>query len=354
MPRFAFVDALRGMAILMVMGVHTLSGMTSGTAQLVVSQGARGVQLFFVASALTLCMSWQARDDGTHAFYVRRLFRIAPMFWLALVFYIWRDGLAPNMYAPDGPRFSDVVLTAFFLHGLSPTAINSIVPGSWSVADEMLFYALFPFVVPWLLKRPAWLTLALIPVSMYLARWVGLSASHHMRLLSANPDHDYVIAGYFNLWLPSMTPVFLTGVFVFRIMELMKPPENVARCGLVLCIVAMVAFALGDQGNSLITRYGAVFGVFALCLAAAPTRLLVNPVMVWIGKVSYSAYLIHFAVLPLVPANAGPAASYGFVVAVTVALASAAYFLIEKPFMRLGHRIAMGTPKTAVLRQQIA
>ena len=40
-------------------------------------------------------MSWHARSDGTYPFYIRRLFRIAPMFWLAIPFYIMIQWWSP-------------------------------------------------------------------------------------------------------------------------------------------------------------------------------------------------------------------------------------------------------------------
>ena len=60
------------------------------------TSGRYGVQLFFVASALTLMLSWHARSDGALPFYIRRVFRIAPMFWLAIPFYSIIFGLGPR------------------------------------------------------------------------------------------------------------------------------------------------------------------------------------------------------------------------------------------------------------------
>ncbi len=55
---YGYIDALHGDAILPVMGTHAsqvaVGGMGQGT---LVNRGARGVQRFFVASALTLTMS---------------------------------------------------------------------------------------------------------------------------------------------------------------------------------------------------------------------------------------------------------------------------------------------------------
>src|SRR5579864_4198724 len=100
--RYGYIDAVRGYAILLVMAVHTSQVFSNLPAPIamVLAQGARGVQLFFVASALTLCMSWTARDESIGSFYARRFFRIAPMFWLAIVFFVWLGGTGPRLFAP--------------------------------------------------------------------------------------------------------------------------------------------------------------------------------------------------------------------------------------------------------------
>ena len=78
--RFRYIDAIRGYAILMVIAVHTSHYFSELSAPLatITAQGARGVQLFFVVSALSLCFSWTARKESAGAFYARRFFRIAP------------------------------------------------------------------------------------------------------------------------------------------------------------------------------------------------------------------------------------------------------------------------------------
>jgi exopolysaccharide production protein ExoZ len=81
--RLAWIDALRGYAIIGVLAVH-VGGVT---------EGARGVQLFFVASAIALLHSWHTHKDSVRRFYTRRLFRIAPMFWLAIPTFFWLSTL---------------------------------------------------------------------------------------------------------------------------------------------------------------------------------------------------------------------------------------------------------------------
>jgi peptidoglycan/LPS O-acetylase OafA/YrhL len=87
-------------------------------------------------------------------------------------------------------------------------------------------------------------------------------------------------------------------------------------------------------------QYGFLFALFALGLMHWQPRALVNPVIGWIGKVSYSGYLIHLGLIAAVPI---PHATYrealAIVISATVALSTVTYFLVEEPFNRLGRRL---------------
>ena len=216
MRRFSYIDALRGYAILMVIAVHTSQVFPDLPKSLstILNQGARGVQLFFVTSALTLSMSWVSRKESALAFYSRRFFRIAPMFWLAIPFFVWLDGTGRTLYAPEGIGVRHIAMTAMFVHGLWPDTITSVVPGGWSVADEVIFYALFPVMVPALLQA-SWRSLIIV---MVIAVVLGAQVS---RLLDGFsdllPTSAQGVAGeYFSLWFPRQLPCFIFGVALFK------------------------------------------------------------------------------------------------------------------------------------------
>ena len=92
---FGFVDSLRGIALLGVLLVHTGQRVTGLPAfvDAATNFGSYGVHLFFVASAFTLFSSLKQRSPSerrpTLNYFLRRLFRIAPPFWLAVLFYVW-------------------------------------------------------------------------------------------------------------------------------------------------------------------------------------------------------------------------------------------------------------------------
>jgi peptidoglycan/LPS O-acetylase OafA/YrhL len=350
LKRYDYIDAVRGFAILLVIAVHTsqyFNDLPSAVAAYA-SQGARGVQLFFVASALTLCLSWETRDDGAVPFYIRRLFRIAPMFWLAIIFFVAAEGIAPRAYAPADIGMRHIAMTATFTHGLLPDTINSVVPGGWSVADEAIFYAIFPFAVPALI-RASWGTFGIV------LAFAIIGSAQLSRLLDHFsyflPEQFSSVAGvYFDLWFPRQLPCFLFGVMLFRLARerrfLSVPHARLLGGSAILLLLALpllqgtkYVFMLGLQ-----TTFGIMFSVFVYALMQRAASPLVNRVTIWVGKVSYSAYFVHFALIRFI-AEFRPtgipgldfAITYAFIVTATVLISSVTYLLIEKPMIKIGN-----------------
>jgi peptidoglycan/LPS O-acetylase OafA/YrhL len=342
--RYAYIDALRGYAILMVIAVHSTAYFADLPFEVLANQGARGVQLFFVVSALTLCMSWKARNDGALPFYVRRFFRIAPMFYLAILFFLWARGFGPNEYAPDGLGLRHVLMAATFTHGLMPDTITSVVPGSWSIADEMMFYALFPLLVVGLNRvRFSTAAVAAIVIS-YLCFLIQQPAYHYVANMT-DPAWRAAWANFTFLWFVQQLPCFLFGMLAFKwTVEGGTVPSP--RTLVALSLVAMVLLAffptppyVGRLG--LPAQYGFLFALFALGLMHWSPWFLVNPVIGWIGKVSFSAYLVHFAAMSTLPIpHANYAEAFVSLAAITTALSSITYFCVEQPFTQLGRRVA--------------
>jgi len=100
--RVPFLDALRGLAAIWVVVVH-VAMLPSPRLQvapfldLFVVNGTMGVDLFFVVSAFSLCLSMPVHDREVRpmlGFALRRFFRIAPLFYLMiLVMCIHRGGM---------------------------------------------------------------------------------------------------------------------------------------------------------------------------------------------------------------------------------------------------------------------
>src|SRR6185369_10001679 len=108
-----FIDSLRGIAIIGVLVIHCGQvGIInySGFFQSIILNGAIGVQLFFVASAFTIFLTYSNRYNKETApvgnFFIRRFFRIAPMYYFGIIYFLWQDGFGVRYWLGDAPSVS--------------------------------------------------------------------------------------------------------------------------------------------------------------------------------------------------------------------------------------------------------
>ncbi|MFH0997434.1 MAG: acyltransferase [Pseudomonadota bacterium] len=360
--KYAFIDALRGLAILGVILVHSSQSVAPSNAKLLwfMREGARGVQLFFVTSALTLCMSWMNRSSHENFpirnFYIRRFFRIAPMFYIAILTYIFVNGFSPAYWSPNGIAWWFVPVTAAFLHGFHPETITSVVPGGWSIAVEMSFYFILPFLLPHI-KSIKSCTFFLV-ISVVLS---GLNMLIIPNIFSYPENQQYLLKNFYYLNFLGQLPVFIIGILCFLILRGKYPLKQIAVVGGSLFAILLLAFlypVFKLPGHIIVDKLfnlphhfiaGGLFSVFALLLANWPIRLSVNRITTTLGKLSFSMYLTHFAILTFFSmlgfsgifpkSNIASLLHFLCVVMVTAVVSSFFYKYIEKPGIALGKRV---------------
>jgi peptidoglycan/LPS O-acetylase OafA/YrhL len=312
-PRhFDYIDAVRGFAFLGVLFTHSASACGHfPCTNYVMAAGSYGVQLFFLASAITLSYSMSARREGTaeyRNFYVRRFFRIAPMFWLAIVFYWIFPNLMPvdwiNYWAPQGEHGSYFILTALFLHGWHPYTFNSIVPGGWSIAVEMTFYVFFPFCfhhITTLRRAILWLVGGIVLALAQEALFLHLRS----RLWPDVPDGN-VLKFFLHLWFPSQFVIFLVGIAAYFLLG-KTAVQNVYRsrswssglfCFSTLLLMALLYHSDGGVLRSVLVAIAMAGMIISMAGNAVPW--LVNRFICHLGRLSYSCYLTHFAAIRIV------------------------------------------------------
>jgi peptidoglycan/LPS O-acetylase OafA/YrhL len=351
---FSFVDALRGFAILAVVLTHCgqeVPGI-SPVVYAFTDACSYGVELFFVVSAFTLFWSLKNRGgvdrDPIKAFFVRRLFRIAPLFWGGVLFYSLHRPANALQFAPYGSGWKHITATLLLVHGWYPTTVNSVVPGGWSIAAEAMFYLCLPLLHRYMksLRAAVWFTL----ITAFFSGLMPAIRDHV--LMHFFPESQRDLVGLFLFWsFPSQLPVFGFGlVLYFVLMQQMARASTLIehKTQWSILLLAIAAFLMFRRVPDHVL-YAAAFALIAIGLAMHPIRLLVNRITRGIGLVSYSVYIWHFAILyavapwllQTVHLHALPQLVVTYLVVLSLSLAAAcvSYMLIEKPSQQLGKRL---------------
>ena len=364
------VDALRGIAILLVFLYHCdtvvrPNARGAGPLFAFVRAGHTGVSLFFVLSGFLLSMSFLAEAEGgrhvrRREYALRRAMRILPMYYLALLVALWWT-------TPIAQWASSWPFLVFLNPLAGPYALWPFSIGWWSLATEVQFYVVLPLLPLVACTAPrAALALGAYAV-VYVLFMIGI--------LNA-PTIGLTIYLHHNVF--GRAPLFLSGVaaaWLWRregsaLRGRLAAMGWMARGGAdALLLLALGGLSLLLQWVSWVGFWGAenrpnhiwhvaegiLWATVLLLLLAAPLRskrLIVNPVLGWIGLVSYSLFLIHVPVvtttLHVLQArypghftawNAEALAVCGAILAACLLLSTLTYWAVERPFLRRKARL---------------
>lgn len=369
--RFEFLDALRGIAILGVLSTHCAwysGGEFPGKAY--AFAGLYGVQLFFVVSAFTIFLTLE-RGAGREtalirSFFIRRVLRIVPMFWVGIVLYAFAPGREHyyEIYTPGPLHYA---LTTLLQHGWHPMFINNVVPGGWTIADEACFYLIAPLLF-FLVKD--WKKALLLFCASLAIAWVANNAlritTNHKLIFAQVPME--LLQQFAVKWFPSQLPVFACGILAFYLVKALPEKLHLPRNGLLVLGAAIVflILAVGIGSHGVFTEqvvFALVFLLLVVALAIYPPPFMVNPVIRFLGRVSYSFYLLHFVFMELelrffkthfAGPFSNPLLAYFILFVVTLVIVTPVSWLtwkfIEQPFIQLGaslaRRLNASAPKT--------
>lgn len=377
--KFAYIDLLRGLAILGVVAVHSMQQVKDAPELIstVLNFGDLGVQLFFVASALTLCLSMSGRREASPwNFYVRRFFRIAPLFYLGIPLYFCWRAIKEAYHSgrlgwPEHYEWLAVAENLLFVHGFHPRNYNFVVPGGWSISTEMAFYAIFPLLF-WVQSRlPFGRLLAVAAAAIagcLLVEYALIRAVQPWLMERGILKQVYVNDGFGFMYcsLLNQLGVFIVGIVTFRCLGRVTVAGGTLAFALALAVVSGYLLSqehhLGDFNGFFYPLLAAMaFAILALRLSTVGAFEGALPrAVIRVGQVSYSMYLLHFLVMDVLKLvfrlsvfrwvenpEARILILFASIVAVTYMLAVYAYRWIEKPGIDFGRRFlrpAAGTP----------
>lgn len=373
---------MRAIAVLAVVVVHVSVFATAGSvpASRALMHLNLGVTIFFLISGFLLYRPFIAhRSAGAAApplatYAKRRALRILPAYWLALTVLTVLPGTTGVSGGEWLGQYS-LTFTLPFTNGADgcATTVGCGLSQTWSLVVEFSFYAALPL---WFLlserlakasRGRAWIAreLALLAVLSVVSVVVhfGLSGGGVSSLVGGT------VLGYV-LWFAlgmgmAVCSVALEGRERPRVVELIgrhPGPIWLAALGIyaILCArLPATPFVLA-QGQQLAVHLSFALVALLLMLPAVfadeagglPRAFLRHPAVAWMGLVSYGVFLWHY-VVALELGIFGDGLSFWPLLAATLAIsfaaATASYYVLERPLLRLKYRrVAAPRPKPSL------
>jgi peptidoglycan/LPS O-acetylase OafA/YrhL len=373
-PRhFPYMDSMRAVAALSVLTYHTLHATDlpqplSGW----VRSGNLGVALFFFISGLLLYFPfarahiYEQRPPWALSYGVRRVVRIVPVYWAALlVLAVFTSKAEPF---PGGAW-------RYFLFGQTYSA-DTVARGisqAWTLDVEVLFYVLIPvfaFAVRSTRRRtPAGrMRVELIAI----AALVAISWAFRLFVHGKFDVHDPASLPW-RYSMPYQLDLFALGMAltVGVVWWQEHPRGDIGRfvdrapwVSWAVALAALTVISLSWGGAVGADNWAIESSVHLLAIVVAAgallpacvgdqtrgwerRRVLANPWLLYLGLISYSIYLWHGGlqtrlgprVLDNLPDPIAPIAALLAVTLVSVAVAAVSYRVIERPAIALGRRM---------------
>jgi peptidoglycan/LPS O-acetylase OafA/YrhL len=370
MKRISQLDGVRGVAILLVLVWHYIYSEVVAEPNSILFYCNRalsitwsGVDLFFVLSGFLIAgILLDHRDTSNYfrVFYVRRICRIFPLYFLWLGLFKCLSITSIFMYPPfewvlrwplpawSYATFTQNVVTAARQH-FGPAWLSV----TWSLAVEEQFYLIVPLLIYFLPRR---ILLCVLAVAVLAAPVLRYASNSFYAFFITPCRSDSLLLGA-SLAVLVRSKRFLEGVqqhrrllsFLFAILLggaglISLRPEYFAPFtyyGRFRHFLPFTLFWMAD-----------LYTVFVL-IAFADTqpflgRLLRSRVLVWFGKLSYGIYISHQAVsgilhgllqhsIPQIRAPSDAAITL-LAFCVTLLLAALSFRFLESPILRFGHR----------------
>ncbi len=290
--------------------------------------GRFGVVVFFLVSGYVIPDSF-ARHASQRTFWVRRLCRLFPLYWLTIGIAAILKGVG---WLPQTPFYQARLNTTYLLNlTMVPNFFNvpSVLSVFWSMHIEVLFYVVVALVgFLGLQHKPMLVGLLLVLATLAPAFVPGIG---------------------FSPYYPLFLTIIWCGATLQRSRAAREPLLKVAT----FLMIALLLVWLNEGGSTFgRAATGATVAAFAFVLVAIHRPAWFQQrVLGWLGSISYSLYLLHLLVLAIVPMVGSPVLSMIVWLALILLVAAAAERWIERPSIALGKHLTTTSPAPVAVVQ---
>jgi peptidoglycan/LPS O-acetylase OafA/YrhL len=357
-PRMPFLDALRGIAIALVVVMHfgVAADFVRRSAHARLGRylerlfylGWAGVDLFFVLSGFLITSILLATRDQPHyfrSFYARRALRILPLYYTAVLLVVV---VVPRLWPAEASslvadaRSGQIWLWTYSLN-IADTfnwiGSAGVLAHFWTLAIEEQYYLVWPSIVKVLSERRLFLLCGALAVGALCFRIVWV--------VSGFPD------GWDGAYRFTLTRVDALAIGSACAVIVRRRPADPRLASIVTAAAALTMVPIGCAVLILPRFYPSEFFVVTFghsmlaflfgCLVIAGARRTAPvsgrwAVLRWLGKYSYGIYVWHWPLHRVMGMHLQaftPIAFLSIGIAGSLLLGYASYHVIEAPFLRL-------------------
>jgi len=284
--RFKELDALRGIAALMVVFFHFTY--TRPQAAYGFFLGSTGVDLFFIISGFVIFMSL-SKVTSVKQFVINRFARLFPAFWFCVTLTATIQVLALKFNFVHSTTTNISLLKYLSNLTMAPKYFGyGEVDGSyWTLLVEMLFY----------------MCIALLMKFNQIINIVAVGCIF-LILALANDIAGNIINNWplqqIQFWFPLInhSGLFFAGILLYKINKKEYDKFTLYLLVLFCYIVQIKLYYTNRHGSGTINFYQystmltVIFGIFIL-FVNNKLSFIINNITLFFGKISYSLYLIH-------------------------------------------------------------
>lgn len=314
-PHYEMLDALRGVASLLVVWYHVFEGYAFAGGGLItgLNHGYLAVDFFFMLSGFVITYAYDYRWSTTlslKGFFVRRLIRLHPMVLFSAVFGAITFALQGGVQW-DGTHVSTsmlmlALLCSMFLIPVLPGASNEVRGNgemfplngpSWSLFFEYIGNILYALILHRLSVRLLTIVVVFLGVSL---TWFALSdaASYKSIGVGWTLDGVNVYGGLLRMLFP-----FSMGMLLSRRFRPIKISGAFWKCTILLMTIMAVPYipAYGGLHFNGIYEMVCVIVVFPMIVIMGASSGVdsKNALYHFLGRISYPLYIIHYPVMYL-------------------------------------------------------
>ncbi|TYR36890.1 acyltransferase [Sphingobacterium phlebotomi] len=353
--RFDFLDGFRGLAAMWVVFFHSLhfNGYSIDKKlqlsedilllryfETFLSLGQLAVAIFIVLSGFCLAIpvvnSNLELKGGFKRYISRRAKRLIPPYYIALVISLVMIAVFPLLQVPQNTAWDskipvtvqDIIVHVLLIHNLDSSWIHKINGAHWSIATEWQIYFLFPVMLFLWRKYSMYLSLLVFVVITLILQFIVPFA------------------------VPEFILLFFMGViscyYSFKANKSRKKLIYMATLVFIGSLALQIIKPMGGFASNIIVGFAFSFLIYTLTSykrlhAEVRYLLLENPSTLFLGRISYSLYLIHGPFLALgnlyllenfeMSRDNRQLLLFGFILFVILPITTVFYHLVEKKFL---------------------